>query len=207
VIVTVPEAKTVKNRLHLDVRPVGCSHAAEVERLSGTAAGACCQQQPARIGVTEDHAEDAGLDVVEVQQFGQQLGAELRHRGPHRHPLAGSPDGVSNSTRDGCGSHGASSCRMQAVTLGWLARLGHAGHVALQVGHEAGHPGVRQPPGQALDGLGLARAGGPGDQPVAVQHGHSGTATSKLVATSSPLTARPSPTGGVRRCRSATPVR
>jgi len=33
VFVTVPEAKTVKNRLHLDVRPVDSSHQAEVERL------------------------------------------------------------------------------------------------------------------------------------------------------------------------------
>jgi hypothetical protein len=55
--------------------------------------------------------------------------------------------------------------------VGGLARLGHARHVPLHVGHEAGHAGVRQPPGQALGGLGLAGPGGPGDQPVAVQHG------------------------------------
>ena len=33
VFATVPEAKTIKNRLHLDLRPVGTSHEAEVERL------------------------------------------------------------------------------------------------------------------------------------------------------------------------------
>jgi catechol 2,3-dioxygenase-like lactoylglutathione lyase family enzyme len=38
VLVPVPEAKTVKNRLHLDLRPVGLSHAAEVERLIGLGA-------------------------------------------------------------------------------------------------------------------------------------------------------------------------
>ncbi len=38
VFVTVPEGKTAKNRLHLDVRPVNCSHEAEVQRL--TALGA-----------------------------------------------------------------------------------------------------------------------------------------------------------------------
>jgi Glyoxalase-like domain len=38
VFVPVPEAKTVKNRLHLDLRPVGSSHAAEVERLIGLGA-------------------------------------------------------------------------------------------------------------------------------------------------------------------------
>jgi Glyoxalase-like domain len=41
VFVTVPEGKTVKNRLHLDVRPVGCPHEAEVDRLIGLAARRC----------------------------------------------------------------------------------------------------------------------------------------------------------------------
>ena len=38
VFVTVPESKTVKNRLHLDVRPVDRPHAEEVERLIGLGA-------------------------------------------------------------------------------------------------------------------------------------------------------------------------
>jgi Glyoxalase-like domain len=38
VFVKVPEGKTVKNRLHLDLRPVGCSYEAEVERLLGLGA-------------------------------------------------------------------------------------------------------------------------------------------------------------------------
>jgi hypothetical protein len=38
VFVAVPEAKTVKNRLHLDVRPIDGSHDAEVERLIGLGA-------------------------------------------------------------------------------------------------------------------------------------------------------------------------
>ena len=38
VFVPVPEAKMVKNRLHLDLRPVGLAHAAEVERLIGLGA-------------------------------------------------------------------------------------------------------------------------------------------------------------------------
>ncbi|MGH9014335.1 MAG: VOC family protein [Acidimicrobiia bacterium] len=33
VFVPVPEAKTVKNRLHIDVNPSGCDQAEEVERL------------------------------------------------------------------------------------------------------------------------------------------------------------------------------
>jgi hypothetical protein len=38
VFVAVPEGKTVKNRLHLDIRPVGCRYEAEVERLIGLGA-------------------------------------------------------------------------------------------------------------------------------------------------------------------------
>ena len=38
VFVAVPEGKSVKNRLHLDLRPVGCSHQAEVDRLIGLGA-------------------------------------------------------------------------------------------------------------------------------------------------------------------------
>ena len=38
VFVAVPETKAVKNRLHLDLRPVGGSHEAEVERLIGLGA-------------------------------------------------------------------------------------------------------------------------------------------------------------------------
>jgi hypothetical protein len=36
--IPVPEAKTVKNRLHIDVNPVGCDQEQEVERLIGLGA-------------------------------------------------------------------------------------------------------------------------------------------------------------------------
>jgi predicted enzyme related to lactoylglutathione lyase len=38
VFVPVPEPKTIKNRLHIDVNPVGCEQAQEVERLIGLGA-------------------------------------------------------------------------------------------------------------------------------------------------------------------------
>src|SRR3954454_8979958 len=38
VFVRVPEPKTVKNRIHLDVNPSGCDQAEELERLLGPAA-------------------------------------------------------------------------------------------------------------------------------------------------------------------------
>jgi hypothetical protein len=38
VFVPVPEAKTVKNRVHVDVSPTGCDQAEELERLLGLGA-------------------------------------------------------------------------------------------------------------------------------------------------------------------------
>jgi hypothetical protein len=38
VFIDVPEGKTVKNRLHIDLRPHGCDQAAELERLKGLGA-------------------------------------------------------------------------------------------------------------------------------------------------------------------------
>jgi hypothetical protein len=38
VFVPVPERKTLKNRVHIDVNPVGCDQAEEVERLIGLGA-------------------------------------------------------------------------------------------------------------------------------------------------------------------------
>ena len=38
VFVPVPEAKTVKNRIHIDLSPVGCDQTQEVERLLGLGA-------------------------------------------------------------------------------------------------------------------------------------------------------------------------
>jgi hypothetical protein len=38
VFIDVPEGKTVKNRLHIDLRPYGCDQAAELERLKGLGA-------------------------------------------------------------------------------------------------------------------------------------------------------------------------
>jgi hypothetical protein len=45
VFVAVPEGKTVKNRLHLDVRPADCAYEAEVERLIGLGARRACAGQ------------------------------------------------------------------------------------------------------------------------------------------------------------------
>ena len=47
---------------------------------------------------------------------------------------------------------------------------GHAGQVALDVGGEDGHTRFAEGLGHQLEGLGLAGARGPGDEPVPVKH-------------------------------------
>ena len=51
-----------------------------------------------------------------------------------------------------------------------LARRGHAGQVALDVGREHRHADAGELLGHQLQGLGLAGAGGAGDQAVPVEH-------------------------------------
>jgi hypothetical protein len=68
VFVAVPEGKAVKNRLHLDVRPVDSSHEAEVERLIGLGA------RRADVG----QGEEGGFD--------DELGQVVRRVGPPRAP-------------------------------------------------------------------------------------------------------------------------
>lgn len=49
-IYAVPEAKTIKNRLHLDLRPDGVSAAAELERLLRLGASRVDVGQPSGVG-------------------------------------------------------------------------------------------------------------------------------------------------------------
>jgi hypothetical protein len=81
------------------------------------------------------------------------------------------------NARRACWTREPAGLELQAELLGALggraarvARLGHAGQVALDVGHEHRHAGRGQLLGDPLQRLGLAGAGGAGDQAVAVDH-------------------------------------
>ena len=62
--------------------------------------------------------------------------------------------------------------RHPLLELGFVASPGAArpGQVALDVGDEDGHAGLRELAREQLQGLGLAGPGGTGDQAVPVQH-------------------------------------
>ena len=59
---------------------------------------------------------------------------------------------------------------LDELRVGGIARCRETGQVALDVGHEDRHAGLRQLAREELEGLGLARARRPGDEAVAIEH-------------------------------------
>ena len=84
-----------------------------------------------------------------------------------------SPPSARNSTGKavGCQSVSPVSAHRCAILSLLGSGLRQAGQVALDVGHNDRDTGCRELLGKALQRLGLAGAGGPGDQPVPVDHG------------------------------------
>ena len=82
------------------------------------------------------------------------------------------PDSDRNSTGWPAGSNVQPSDvdALDDLRVGRVARRGEPGQVALDVGDEDRHAGLRELAREQLEGLGLAGAGGAGDQPVAVEH-------------------------------------
>jgi hypothetical protein len=129
------------------------------------------QQQAVVVGDLEDQIQHAGLGLVQVQHAAQQQRAHVGDRCPHRVALLAKHIPQSDGAGDGFG-------RIQRAILedgGHLfadgAGLADAGQVALDVGHEHRHADFREILGQGLQGDGFARAGGPGDQAMAVGQG------------------------------------
>ena len=121
------------------------------------------------VGPVEDQPERGLLGVVEVQHLRQQDGAELRERGADRdrRALAAQREELDRVRRGRPVVAGVLGARLDLGVV--LAGLGHAGEVALDVGQQHRHPGVRQLAREPLQGLGLARAGGARDEAVPVE--------------------------------------
>ena len=116
----------------------------------------------------EQDVEHALLRLVELQQAGEQQ---------RPHVLHGGADGVALLAEQvpEHGRVGGVGPVVEADVLGAFdeavlagSGLGDAGQVALDVGGEHRHAGVREALGQHLQGHGLAGAGGAGDEAVAV---------------------------------------
>ena len=137
------------------------------------------QQQAVVIRHLEGEVEHAFLRVVEAQHARQQQRPHVGDGGANRVPLLA----IDIPERD---REARELRRGQAVLLqpglqlgAHLAWLGDAGEIPLHIGHEHRHADGRELFGQALQGDGLAGAGGTGDEAVTVaqrrqQHGLEG---------------------------------
>jgi hypothetical protein len=129
------------------------------------------QRQGRAVGVVVDEREARLLRRVRAQHLRQQLRAEVRHGGAHRHAVA---EPAEREELDGEGGGREGEPQVAHALLGGaarLARLGEARHVALDVGDQHRHARRRELLGHRLQRLGLARAGGARDEPVPVHRG------------------------------------
>ncbi len=97
------------------------------------------QQQPAGVGDAEDQVEHALLGVVELQHARQQQRPHMGDRGAHGMALLPEhiPQGGGAGAPHRLGQAEFGQARLELV--GELARLGNAGQVTFDVGHEDRH--------------------------------------------------------------------
>jgi hypothetical protein len=126
------------------------------------------QQQALVVGQLEGDVEHALLRVVELQHAGEQQRAHFRDGRAHRMALFAEqiPENGREPVERIVGEADIAGALLQEI-LGH-AHFRDAAEVALDVGGEDRHPGARKALGQHLQCYRLARAGGAGDQPVAV---------------------------------------
>jgi hypothetical protein len=118
----------------------------------------------------EDQPERRLLRVVQVEDLAQQDRAELgeRRADGRRAALAAEGEELDGVRRGRPVVAGVLHARLDTSVV--LARPRHPGQVALDVGQEHGHTGVRQLPRQRLQRLRLAGAGRAGHEAVPVEH-------------------------------------
>ena len=125
------------------------------------------QRQLVVVGELESDVEHAFLGVVKVHQPRQEQRPHLRDGGADRMPLLA--EQIPEDDRVGLVVDRVADLLGPRLDPAFgLALLGDAGEIALHVGAEDRHAGVGEALGEALQGDGLAGAGGPGDEAVAV---------------------------------------
>ncbi len=126
------------------------------------------QQQATVVGELEDDVEDAALGVVEFQDAREQGRTHLADRGAHRVPVLAKQIPEHDRVGFVCviGDADVLDPRLQLVA----GRTGHgeAGDVALHIGEEHRHAHAREAFRDGHQRDRLARAGGTGDEAVAI---------------------------------------
>ncbi len=130
------------------------------------------EQQPLLVGEREGDGQHALLHLVEVEQLGEQQRPHLGDGGADRMALLAQqiPEDRGVVGIDPVVLADLLGARGEGIVGLGGGRSGHrdTGQVALHVGQEHRHAGAGEILGDALQGDGLAGAGGARDQPVAV---------------------------------------
>jgi len=128
------------------------------------------EEEAVVVGDLEDEVEDAGLDVVEVEDAREQERAHLGDSGADG--VAPLPEDVPEGDGGGLELEAGEIEALEAgVEFGaGGAGLGDTGEVALDVGGEDGDADAGEGLGHDLEGDGFAGAGGSSDEAVAVGH-------------------------------------
>ena len=127
------------------------------------------EQHAVVVGQAEGDGQHAALHVGESQQPRKQVGPHIGNGDAHGHAVAAEHVPEAHIAAPRLPAVGAPGGRALAHLLGVVAGLGHAGDVALHVGHEHGHAGLGEPLGQHLHGDRLARARSARDEPVTIR--------------------------------------
>ncbi len=123
------------------------------------------------VGDLEDDIKNAGLDLGQPEQAAEQGGPHFRHG--HADGVALLAEDIPEAGRIGLEPEVLAEAEARDAVLhilGHDAGLAHAGQIALDIGQEHGNAHLREALGHDLHGDGLARAGGAGDEAVAVGH-------------------------------------
>ena len=127
------------------------------------------EQHAVIVGHAEGDGQHAALHVGQPQQPRQQVGPHVGNGDANGHAVAAEHIPQAHVATPRLPAVSAQGSRALAYFLGIVARLGHAGDVALHVSHEHRHAGLGEPFGQHLHGDRLARARGPCNEPMAVR--------------------------------------
>ena len=140
------------------------------------------QQQAVVVGNLEHQVQHTGLGFIQGQHARQQQRAHVRCGGAHR--VAGLAKYIPQRNRAGqrCGRGQATLGQQRSQLDADGTGLADTGQITFDIGHEDRHAQARKVFGQGLQGDGLAGAGGPGDQAMAVGQRGQQTAFNGAVA-------------------------
>lgn len=136
----------------------------------GPEVGEVVQLELVLVGVVEDELQARFLGLIEIHDPGQQDRAEGVDGRPNRDARPLTPEGVELGRERRCFPFLSDGRIPGLQLLAALALLGQAGQIALDVRQENRDAVRGELLGHGLEGLGLARTSGTGDETVPIHH-------------------------------------